>query len=103
MLRQPDFLQINNPPLRQPDEVAGLWKHLEAGNIELISSDHAPWGPEHKNPGNDNIFKASSGMPGVEIMTPLMFDSTVAKGKMTPVQFAPLHSIRTLFPARRRR
>ena len=78
----------NNPPLRQPDEVAGLWKHLEAGNIELISSDHAPWGPEHKNPGNDNIFKASSGMPGVEIMTPLMFDSTVAKGKMTPVQFA---------------
>lgn len=82
----------NNPPLRHPEEVAGLWQHLEAGDIELISSDHAPWGAEHKDPGKDNIFKASSGMPGVEIMTPLMFDSTVAKGTMTPVQFAKVMS-----------
>ncbi|KQL48299.1 hypothetical protein AN963_00290 [Brevibacillus choshinensis] len=80
----------NNPPLRQPDEVAGLWKHIERGNIDLVSSDHAPWGLEHKEPGNDNIFLSASGMPGVEIMTPLMFDATVAKGKCTPIQFAKI-------------
>ncbi|MEH7415763.1 dihydroorotase [Neobacillus drentensis] len=83
----------NNPPLRKPEEVNGLWEQLHAGNIDLISSDHAPWPKEVKETGNDNIFKASSGMPGVEIMVPLMFNSTVAKGILTPVQFAKLMAI----------
>ncbi|MFE0506532.1 dihydroorotase [Peribacillus butanolivorans] len=82
----------NNPPLRKPDEVKGLWDQLKAQNIELISSDHAPWGPEHKDRGKDNIFLSASGLPGVEIMTPLMFDSTVAKGILTPIEFAKLMS-----------
>lgn len=82
----------NNPPLRNPEEVQGLWEHLKVGNIELISSDHAPWGSEHKDTGKDNIFLAASGLSGVEIIGPLMFDSTVAKGILTPVQFAKLMS-----------
>jgi allantoinase len=80
----------NNPPLREKEEVAGLWKHLENGDINLISSDHAPWGKEHKMKGKDNIFLASSGLPGLEIMVPLMFDSTVAKGRMTANEFADI-------------
>lgn len=80
----------NNPPLREPEEVDGLWRQIGAGNIELISSDHAPWGPEHKDPGKDNIFLSASGFPGVEVLTPLMFDSAVATGKLTPVEFAKL-------------
>jgi allantoinase len=80
----------NNPPLRYPEEVEGLWKHLHEGKIELISSDHVPWEAEKKEIGQDNIFLAASGMPGLEIMVPLMFDSTVAKGNLTPVQFAKL-------------
>ena len=42
--------------------------------------------------GNDNIFLASSGLPGVEIMTPLMFNSTVSNGKLSPNDFANLMS-----------
>lgn len=80
----------NNPPLRNPEDVEGLWKHLQAGDIELISSDHAPWGLEHKEKGQDNIFLAASGLPGLEIIAPLMFDSGVAKGRLTPVEFAKL-------------
>ncbi len=80
----------NNPPLREKEEVAGLWKHLEAGNIDLVSSDHAPWGSEHKAKGDENIFLASSGLPGVEVMIPLMFDSTVAKGRLSANQFADI-------------
>lgn len=80
----------NNPPLRNPEDVEGLWKHLQSGDIELISSDHAPWGLEHKEKGQDNIFLAASGLPGLEIITPLMFDSGVAKGRLTPVEFAKL-------------
>ncbi|TRZ39786.1 hypothetical protein CEQ21_02240 [Niallia circulans] len=82
----------NNPPLRKPEEQQGLWQHLHAGNIEMISSDHAPWPKETKDKGNENIFLATSGMPGVEVMVPLMFNSTVAKGKLTPVEFAQMMS-----------
>ncbi|WP_126424983.1 dihydroorotase [Brevibacillus marinus] len=82
----------NNPPLRNPEEVRGLWEHLHAGHIDMITSDHAPWGAEHKDIGKENIFLAASGLPGVEIIGPLMFDSTVAKGRLTPVQFARLMS-----------
>ncbi|MET1178281.1 dihydroorotase [Peribacillus simplex] len=82
----------NNPPLREKEEVRGLWNHIKEGNIDLVSSDHAPWGAEQKTKGNDNIFLASSGMPGVEIMTPLMFNSTVSNGKLSPIDFANLMS-----------
>ncbi|WP_066388734.1 dihydroorotase [Neobacillus mesonae] len=82
----------NNPPLREKEEVQGLWKHIEEGNIDLISSDHAPWSAEQKIKGNDNIFLASSGLPGVEIMTPLMFNSTVSNGRLSPNAFANLMS-----------
>ncbi|WP_141431065.1 dihydroorotase family protein [Bacillus sp. 03113] len=82
----------NNPPLRKPEEREGLWEQIYAEKIEMITSDHAPWPRETKERGNDNIFLATSGMPGVEIMVPLMFNSTVAKGKLTPVQFAKLMS-----------
>lgn len=80
----------NNPPLRKPEEQEGLWEQLYEGNIEMISSDHAPWPRETKEKGNDNIFLATSGMPGVEIMVPLMFNNTVAKGKVTPIEFAQI-------------
>ncbi|MFF2753078.1 dihydroorotase family protein [Psychrobacillus sp. NPDC058041] len=82
----------NNPPLREKEEVQGLWKHIEEENIDLISSDHAPWSAEQKEIGNDNIFLASSGLPGVEIMAPLMFNSTVSNERLTPNEFANLMS-----------
>ncbi|MFJ5623747.1 dihydroorotase family protein [Peribacillus loiseleuriae] len=82
----------NNPPLREKEEVQGLWEHIKEGNIDLISSDHAPWSAEQKVKGNENIFLASSGLPGVEIMTPLMFNSTVSNGKLSPNDFANLMS-----------
>ncbi|MGG1599725.1 dihydroorotase [Paenibacillus naphthalenovorans] len=77
-----------NPPLRHPEDVQGMWKHLQSGRIDLLSSDHAPWGKEKKEAGNNNIFMASSGLSGVELLVPLMYDGAVASGKLTPVEFA---------------
>ncbi|MCQ6278488.1 dihydroorotase family protein [Bacillus sp. EB600] len=78
----------NNPPLRNPEDSEGLWKYLQSGDIELVTSDHVAWGLEKKISGKDNIFKAASGMPGLEVMVPLMFDRGVSKGRLTPVQLA---------------
>jgi len=81
-----------NPPLRHKSEVQELWSHLYADNIDLVSSDHSPWGESDKAKGDKNIFLASAGLPGLEVMVPLMFNSTVAKGKMNPAQLAKLMS-----------
>lgn len=78
----------NNPPLREPEHVAGLWEHLLAGEIDFVTSDHVPWPIASKEKGNDNIFLATSGMPGMELLVPLMFDAAVSSGRMTPSQFA---------------
>ncbi|MBJ6359917.1 dihydroorotase family protein [Paenibacillus sp. GCM10012307] len=78
----------NNPPLRRPEEAAGLCDHQLKGHINLVTSDHAPWGQAVKDAGNDNIFQAASGMPGVEIIVPLMFEWAVVKSGLSPVELA---------------
>lgn len=78
----------NNPPLRLPEDVEGMWEHQLQGHIDLITSDHAPWGTDKKDIGEQNIFDAASGMPGVEIIVPLLFEWAVIKGGISPVVFA---------------
>lgn len=79
-----------NPPLRTETDVEKLWQHLVDGQIELISSDHAPWDIKSKLKGRENIFDSPSGLPGIETLIPLMFDAAVATGKITPTHFAKL-------------
>ncbi|XID92800.1 dihydroorotase family protein [Paenibacillaceae bacterium WGS1546] len=77
-----------NPPLRFPSDVAGMWEHLQAGHIDLISSDHAPWTKEQKEAGKGDIFKSPSGLSGLELLGPLLFDEAVARGRLSPIVFA---------------
>lgn len=81
-----------NPPLRDKASVERMWTHVQDENIDLLSSDHAPWPEEKKTAGLDNIFKSASGTPSIQILVPLLYDAAVAKGKVTPVQFARLMS-----------
>jgi allantoinase len=58
-----------NPPLRSRDEVEKLWKHVAAGNVTLVSTDHVSWAEERKT--RPNMLDNSSGVPGLEAMIPL--------------------------------
>ncbi|MCH4172479.1 MAG: amidohydrolase family protein [Lactobacillus sp.] len=79
-----------NPPLREPETVSGLWQRLAAGKINYITSDHVPWPAEAKQKGDQNIFLAPSGLPGIELLVLAMFDAGVATGKLSPQVFAQL-------------
>jgi allantoinase len=81
------FAKINPSILKQPER-DGLWDHLLAGRVDIISSDHAPWLPERKN--KENIFENSSGAPGLETSLPLMHDALVAKRGQDPSVVARL-------------
>lgn len=79
-----------NPPLREPETVAGLWERLIAGKIDYVTSDHVPWAANDKAKGQDNIFEAPSGLPGIELVAPVLYDAGVAQGRLSPVQFSQL-------------
>ncbi len=60
------------PPARDRITVAELWSLLEAGLIDTVASDHAPYARERKEVGLEDIFVAPNGIPGIETLLPLM-------------------------------
>ncbi len=81
------FAKINPSILKQPER-DGLWGHLLAGRVDIISSDHAPWPSDRKN--KENIFENASGAPGLETSLPLMHDALVVKRGQDPSVVARL-------------
>jgi allantoinase len=71
-----------NPPLRSADEVAQLWRAVQAGAIDYVGTDHSPFLAEEKAAAAGNIFEAPPGLCGLEIMAPLMF-TAVSEGRLT--------------------
>ena len=65
---QGTYLKMN-PPLRNQADNDALWQGLRSGTIDILASDHAPHLPEEKS---GDIWEASTGVPGVETMLPLM-------------------------------
>lgn len=58
-----------NPPLRERADVEALWRHLLAGEIDWVVSDHACCRDEQKfGPDRDDIFAAKSGFGGAEYL-----------------------------------
>jgi allantoinase len=56
------------PPIRPKAETELLWTHIANGDCTFVSSDHVSWGLERKS--NPNVFKNSSGGPGLETLLP---------------------------------
>ena len=56
------------PPMRPKAETELLWQHIAAGHCSFVSSDRVSWGLERKS--DPNIFKNTSGGPGLETLLP---------------------------------
>lgn len=52
-----------------------LWEAMEAGVIDMLSSDHAPHTREEKEIGWTDAWAAHTGTPGVQYQLPLMVDA----------------------------
>ena len=69
VMRLGGFAKIN-PPIRKRAEMEAIWKHLEAGHITFVSTDHSAWSEDRKN--DPNMLNNASGAPGLEYMLPLL-------------------------------
>src|SRR5712672_2792492 len=81
------------PPRRAPDQEA-LWQALALGDLQTISSDHAPYrfdetGKLRAGP-NPNFKQIANGLPGLEVRLPLLFDAMVSKGRLGIEKFVEL-------------
>lgn len=66
------------PPIRPKEEVELLWTHIARGDCTFVSSDHVSWGLERKQ--NPNVFKNSSGGPGLETLLPAFWTGCEDRG-----------------------
>jgi dihydroorotase-like cyclic amidohydrolase len=82
-----------NPPLRDRDDVEGLWRYVSAGAIDVIGTDHSPFLDDEKMRGDANIFLAPPGLCGLEVALPLML-TAVHGGRLSLAQLVSLMSER---------
>ncbi len=62
---------VLQPPLRDAEEKVGLWKLLQAGFVDLVSTDHCDYTVTQKL-AQDDFRKTPGGLPGIETLLPLM-------------------------------
>lgn len=70
-----------SPPLRTTADQEALWQALRAGELDMVTSDHAPFrydesGKLAKGP-NASFKQMANGMPGIGQRMPLMFDAAM--------------------------
>ena len=74
-----------SPPPREVDDQEALWRALALGDIQTVTSDHAPYRFDETgklSAGPQPTFKQiANGLPGLEVRLPLMFDAMVSRGR----------------------
>jgi dihydropyrimidinase len=83
-----------SPPQRTVADQEALWAALARGDLQVVSSDHAPYRFDETgklSAGPDAPFPAiANGMPGLEVRLPLMFDAMVSRGRLGLSKFVDL-------------
>jgi dihydropyrimidinase len=82
---------ICSPPLRERSDQQALWQGLALGDLQVISSDHAPYAFDAKGKlvaGEKSTFKQiPNGVPGLHWRLPVLFDAMVSQGRFDANRF----------------
>ncbi len=83
-----------SPPPRSTADQEALWRALELGDLQIVSSDHAPYrydasGKLAAGP-NPDFKQIANGLPGLETRLPLLFDAMVSQGRSSLEKFVEL-------------
>jgi len=85
---------ICSPPQRAAADQEALWRALALGDLQILSSDHAPYrfdasGKLNAGP-NPGFKQIANGMPGLEMRLPVLFDAMVSQGRLGLKKFVEL-------------
>ncbi|HYF57087.1 MAG TPA: dihydropyrimidinase, partial [Salinarimonas sp.] len=83
-----------SPPTRTAADQDALWRALDLGDLQTVSSDHAPYRMDAGGKlaaGPEPTFKqVANGQPGLEVRLPLLFDAMVSGGRLGLQKFVEL-------------
>jgi dihydropyrimidinase len=80
--KRPDGeLWVCSPPIRERKHQEALWKALEKGTFDLVSTDHNCFNRSQKAARRDDFRLIPNGLPSVEFRTPLLL-SAVHDGRL---------------------
>src|SRR6202045_1734036 len=83
-----------SPPPRRAADQEALWQALALGDLQTVSSDHAPYRYDETGKllagPNPNFKQIANGLPGLETRLPLLFDAMVSKGRLGLAKFVEL-------------
>ena len=88
-----------NPPLRSPEDVEALWRHVLAGDVDWVCSDHACCRDELKFDGTapDDIRLVKSGFGGAEYM----LAGLITAGQQRGLPYSRIAALTAANPAQR--
>lgn len=76
---------VMSPPLRTKESNKALWDGINAGDIQVLATDHCPFdfnGKKDMN-GTDDYKKIPNGAPGIETLLMLMHSEGVVKERIS--------------------
>jgi len=80
-----------SPPLREASDNEALWQALAVGDLQVVSSDHAPYAFDSTGKlaaGDEPDFKhIANGLPGLEARLPLLFSAMVSDSRFDVNRF----------------
>ncbi|MGH6897176.1 MAG: dihydropyrimidinase [Geminicoccaceae bacterium] len=83
-----------SPPARDAGDQAAIWRGVQNGTFQIVSSDHAPYRFDDSGKlaaGSDPTFKQiANGIPGIELRLPLLFSEGVGRGRIDLNRFVEL-------------
>jgi dihydropyrimidinase len=83
-----------SPPARDAGDRAAIWRGVQNGTFQMVTSDHAPYrfddsGKLAKGPDPD-FKQIANGIPGIELRLPLLFSEGVGRGRIELERFVAL-------------
>lgn len=95
-LAKPDFeggKYVCSPALRTPDHFEDLWKGINNGWLNAVSSDHCgfDW-KDQKHMGEDDFRKIPNGAPGLENRLQVLWTYGVEAGKITRQKLVDIYA-----------
>lgn len=71
---------ILSPPMKEESDLQSLWKGLQAGDIQVVATDHCPFMVAEKQGPFERV---PNGIGGVETLLPLLYSEGVAKKRLS--------------------
>jgi len=95
---RPDFegaKYVMSPPLRDKRNQEPLWHALNAGLVDTVATDHAPFDFEgQKDMGRGDFTKIPNGIPTIEDRVNLLYTYGVSRGRLSLERFVSAASTR---------